>query len=597
MERGGGNNLENTTEVSKNNNNKDDDMNNNNNASSFLLPTSSTAELMTVRRMSQSETWERLKLRRISSSSSSNNVGGTTSRSFDNNNIIDHQKNDDDDNNNANSNNTAASSALLLEEGGRSAATITKNSPPTALSEQLVVQQQQQQLSKRIKSNDTAASTLSSSTYHQIQQQQQQSQIRRPSSSLLKIRSDKNVDKETTNNNNDVVVCIINDSSTIHDAIISQDRINSLLACDDQVLTYEPRQWGFLVKCRGRNLRMITMPLVFLTLWEILWICLLSYVENMADNIRSNIANLSSLISPLLIPVSFLLVFRLGRAAVRFWDARAAIGKIVEICRALFSTAAVALLLNHNNNNMNTTTTTRYQDDDDNNTPSDDECDLLLDDFARWICAFPITVKNFLRPLVRSGWKEDAQETKRRFEFGQLLNEEETDAVLNTDDGNFGTIYVLNRLRELAWKAAAFTCCSSDQNVTTKNTRHQNVPREMLYKQLNEQIDTLTGAWGACERINGTPLPLVYVIHLRTFLILYLMIWEMEAAASHGWVALPIVFAASWGLLGIEAAAVECERPFQWHSNHLALGKMCVVTSNNVAQTFRNIHGTSNRPR
>ena len=67
MERGG--NLENT-EASKN---KDDIKNE-------FLP---TAEL-TVRRMSQSETWERLKLRRISSSN-----GGTTSR-FDD--IIDDQK-------------------------------------------------------------------------------------------------------------------------------------------------------------------------------------------------------------------------------------------------------------------------------------------------------------------------------------------------------------------------------------------------------------------------------------------------------------------------------------------------------------------------
>ena len=52
------------------------------------------------------------------------------------------------------------------------------------------------------------------------------------------------------------------------------------------------------------------------------------------------------------------------------------------------------------------------------------------------------------------------------------------------------------------------------------------------------------------------------------------------------WKAIVPLFAASWALLGIEAAAVECERPFAWHSNHLPLGKMCIVISANVAQTI-----------
>jgi len=30
----------------------------------------------------------------------------------------------------------------------------------------------------------------------------------------------------------------------------------------------------------------------------------------------------------------------------------------------------------------------------------------------------------------------------------------------------------------------------------------------------------MAGAWGAMERINATPLPFAYVVHLRTFLVL-----------------------------------------------------------------------------
>ena len=43
----------------------------------------------------------------------------------------------------------------------------------------------------------------------------------------------------------------------------------------------------------------------------------------------------------------------------------------------------------------------------------------------------------------------------------------------------------------------------------------------------------------------------------------------------------------SWALLGIQAASVECERPFRWDANHLALGRMGVVVSQNVGQTLR----------
>ena len=37
----------------------------------------------------------------------------------------------------------------------------------------------------------------------------------------------------------------------------------------------------------------------------------------------------------LLTPLSFLLVYRLNRSAVRFYDARAAAGKLIETCRVL----------------------------------------------------------------------------------------------------------------------------------------------------------------------------------------------------------------------------------------------------------------------
>ena len=341
---------------------------------------------------------------------------------------------------------------------------------------------------------------------------------------------------------------IVDDRSPVIDSILCPDRLNALLACDITVLAYDPRQWNIVLTLRGRNMQMIAVPLALLTLWGVFWIILLSYDQ--FSHVRDTIGELEGLISPLLVPVSFLLVFRLGRAAVRYWAARKAVGKIVEMCRVFISTVSVACV--------------------------DTEDKSLLDDIARWACVFPVAVKNFLQPSTRKGWDSDALIKKRRFEIGSLLSNEEANEVLDTSDNNLGPILVLNKLRRFVWE---LTLRRSEKSGGA-------CQRDMLYQQLNVHLDTLTGAWGACERINGTPLPLVYVVHLRTFLLLYLILWQMEAAANHGWVALPTVFAASWGLLGIEAAAVECERPFQWHGNHLPLGKMCVVSSRNIAQSL-----------
>ena len=88
---------------------------------------------------------------------------------------------------------------------------------------------------------------------------------------------------------------------------------------------------------------------------------------------------------------------------------------------------------------------------------------------------------------------------------------------------------------------------------------------------------------------NATPLPYVYVAHLRTFLIIYLIAAASAAVAEWGLAAVPALVAMSWALLGIEAAAVECERPFGHQPHHLALGKFCVVCAENIAQTLRDV--------
>ena len=64
------------------------------------------------------------------------------------------------------------------------------------------------------------------------------------------------------------------------------------------------------------------------------------------------------------------------------------------------------------------------------------------------------------------------------------------------------------------------------------------------------------------ERIKSTPLPIVYVSHLRTFLLFNLLLFPYVFGPSWGWSTIPIVAASAFAWFGIECAAAEVESPF-----------------------------------
>ena len=335
-------------------------------------------------------------------------------------------------------------------------------------------------------------------------------------------------------------------SSSVYDALLAPKRLAELEQCDKHIQSYQPTSFWLIFRLRGRRFDMIAGPLLCLLIWDIGWAVFLLYFDTWS--VRDVLQRMNPYLNQLLTPVTFLLVFRLGRAAVRYWDARAAAGKMVEVCRTFSSTALVACGGKRNNHQQ-----------------------YYAEEMARWIAVFPIAVKNFLRQ-PRQGNDEH-----RIQQIGQVLRDTDRDELLSLQGNQrYGPVLVLNRLRQLVF----------EMTVGSEETDGTDAASAMLYRQLNEQLDTLTGAWGAMERIQGTPLPFVYVVHLRTFLLVYLFLMNVQAIAVQGWIAMPPILLINWGLLGIEAAAVECESPFKLKSNHLALGKACIVVSKNVAHTM-----------
>ncbi|KAL7465625.1 hypothetical protein ACHAXS_005939 [Conticribra weissflogii] len=364
---------------------------------------------------------------------------------------------------------------------------------------------------------------------------------------------------------------------------------------------------------------------------------------NPTNDIQVAIASLQAMIDPLLTPISFMMTFRMARASVRYWDARQKSGMMVELCRSNISTVSVGLMapirtrkkkLSEERqqprgrereaapfNNMSEETnesTEKISQSSFLKTPSTARIEEsmqnevameLLCEYAKWLAVFPVAVKHFLRPPNKKNWDMLSYHEKRLREIGPLLEEDEAKLVLMECDDEKGNLawtfqegagkltrardpplVVLTRLQELANDIAYFDLyCDVEGNSNAARQYMAPEAQASFFQQINEQINALYGAFGPMERIKGTPLPFAYTIHLRTFLMVYLILWNTTSVAYYGWIALPCLFASNWALLGIEAAAVECEKPFDRNRNHLTLGKFAVDSARSIAQALKEV--------
>jgi hypothetical protein len=256
----------------------------------------------------------------------------------------------------------------------------------------------------------------------------------------------------------------------------------------------------------------------------------------------------------------------------------------------------------------------KFLDEDDTNNCSkngDDKAIELLCEYARWLAVFPVAVKHFLR-------------TDRcnhlRLEIGTLLSDKEFAAVMKEYDDDNGEptlkavsgfrtrdapLVVLNHLHRLAYDV---TYVSFPDPPNASSLRALNSGQGALFEMISGQINQLYDAYGAMERIQLSPLPFIYAIHLRFFLLVYLFLWNMASVANYDWLvsrcffcyalfilileteylcqSLPFLFLFNWSLLGIEACSVVCESPFHYNPNHLTLGRNAVVVARNIGQAL-----------
>lgn len=190
--------------------------------------------------------------------------------------------------------------------------------------------------------------------------------------------------------------------------------------------------------------------------------------------------------------LGFLLVFRLNRAAIRFWDAREKWGTIVADVRNLVSS-----LLVHGNHDL-----------------------AVRDEAIRWACAFPLACKDFIREEIE--WSSRG--------YAGILREKQV--RLMEQKNKHPPLFAALQIRQ-----AIHVLMSSNKDMDLAGT----LSRAQQLQSMESLIDALIRNMGALERIKSTPLPIVYVTHLRTFLLINLLLLPYLWGQSWGWYAVPIV--------------------------------------------------------
>lgn len=237
--------------------------------------------------------------------------------------------------------------------------------------------------------------------------------------------------------------------------------------------------------------------------------------------------------------LSFLLVFRLNRAAGRFWAARTLWGRLIARARA-FSGCIIA-----------------HADHDYFN----------RDEAIRWMIAYVIATMEMLRGLKQLP----------ELNFAGVLTVEE---VHHLSTSSHAPVCALDQTRYHV-NALFQVNESTPIGVAQMRARHLTA--------LEGHIDAVLECCGGLERVRGTPLPIVYVAHLRTFILFALFFFPYIWGPTWGWATIPIVAASAFAWLGIDGAAAEAEAPFgQNRVNALDMDSYCLGYLDVVKQQLMN---------
>jgi putative membrane protein len=220
--------------------------------------------------------------------------------------------------------------------------------------------------------------------------------------------------------------------------------------------------------------------------------------------------------------LGLLLVFRTNSSYQRFWEGRQLWGGLVNESRNLARGAAVHL----------------------RGDP------VLMDHVIRWTAVFPYAVKNVLRG------------TEGLSSVAEGLPRAELEWVMRAEHP---PLSIATRISARLVKA-----------------RDKGLISDIILAMLDHNVQQMVDYLGGCERINSTPLPFAYMVHLRRALIIYCFTLPFALIDPFGWLTIPATLGVAYTFFGIEEIGVEIENPFGLDLNDLALEDLCGKIAKNL---------------
>eukprot|EP00833_Pecoramyces_ruminatium_P004880 jgi/Orpsp1_1/1178912/evm.model.c7180000067202.1 len=286
--------------------------------------------------------------------------------------------------------------------------------------------------------------------------------------------------------------------------------------------------WRHIYKINKSVLPKIYAPVILVTIWTVLLKLFYDYYKE--REFIKTVFFPTSLLTYLGLVLSLLLVFRNNSAYDRFWEGRKSWASILNHARNLSRHIWICVDIDENDKNK-------------------DQKLNLKKGVMRLIIALVISIRHSLRGEY--GWDYDdlSELVKHVPRFNSLFTTAPTEVL---------KVLPL----EIAYHIEGFLYSQ------------KGIPVPMLnqsYASLNAIVENFT----TCERILNSPIPVIYGIHIKHALLIYLLTLPLQIIPTCSWASVFIVFLTSFTLFGIEAISSVIENPFGKDKNDLRLDDFC----------------------
>jgi putative membrane protein len=98
---------------------------------------------------------------------------------------------------------------------------------------------------------------------------------------------------------------------------------------------------------------------------------------------------------------------------------------------------------------------------------------------------------------------------------------------------------------------------------------------DLQAQSMDRNLNLLTEAAGACERIANTPIPYTYRVLMNRTVMVYCLLLPIGLSTTIGWLTPIIATFVAYTFLALDVIAEQIEEPFGTEPNDLALASMC----------------------